>query len=929
MTEVRGTETASDACAALLMRAAVEPAGLVLQGEAGIGKSTAWTNALQSAAEARFRVLSARASASEARLTFTVLADLLDGVEEPVLQQLPEVQRVALNRVLLRGSEGPATDERVAAAAFRSVLGLLAQRSPVLVAIDDLPWMDRSSQAVVGYAARRLGGPIGLLATARTGDPDSSDISWLQLPRLETLERLTLGPLSLGALHRAIAARLRFTLPRPLLTRIHQVSGGNPFYALELARTVGSKPISNQLPMPTSLATMLDQRLATLAPQASELLLAAACGTDLTVAQLTQATSVTPQRVIELIEGAESSGIVSVEGPYVRFTHPLLAHGVYARASGPRRRAMHRTLAAMTELPELRARHLAMGAVSGDESTLQALDAAADAAAARGAPTSAAELTDLAINLGGDNPFRRLRAAEQHFRAGALDEAENRLHTIITAQPPGTLRSIALMLRGAVYGYGNRFDQAAEALTQGISEADDNPALRLQGLLLLALAVGIRGDMDASVDYARRAVADAAQVGNAELRCQALALWVHVSFMHGLGTDQEALQTALDLEDPNTTAPATLQAAAVAAVNCAWTGNLHEARVKLDEVWRRCLDRGNEVDVVWAAQFTSMCDLWLGRYSEAARIADDAVRRAEQIGSQLNLIDALTCQAAVAAYRGREEEARHAAHTAIDAARDNNLGFLAIAPTASLTFLEVSLRNYHAALTTVQPLLSAFDPEHSTEIMIGGFLPDAIETLTWLGHLDEAESLIGALQTNGARMDRPWMLAVGARGRAMLLAARGDLDAAVTAADSAMEHHDRLPMPFERARTQLVVGQLQRRRRERQAAAQTFAEALASFEAIGAPLWAERARSELARTDAAPTSGTPLTPTELRIAQRAAAGLSNRNIAAEQFISEKTVEMNLSRVDRKLGIRSRAGLFAALQSDMSREIPNVIADVHR
>jgi DNA-binding CsgD family transcriptional regulator len=166
------------------------------------------------------------------------------------------------------------------------------------------------------------------------------------------------------------------------------------------------------------------------------------------------------------------------------------------------------------------------------------------------------------------------------------------------------------------------------------------------------------------------------------------------------------------------------------------------------------------------------------------------------------------------------------------------------------------------------------------------------------------------------------MLAVGARGRGLVLAARGELDAAQRAVEQALVHHQRLPMPFETARTQLLLGQLQRRRRHKAAAAATLREVLGTFESLGTPVWTERARAELARLGAAaerPRSG--LTPAEQRIAQRAAAGLSNKEIAAEQFLALKTVEMTLSSVYRKLGIRSRAQLHSRLNGEDSRDIP--------
>jgi DNA-binding CsgD family transcriptional regulator len=226
-----------------------------------------------------------------------------------------------------------------------------------------------------------------------------------------------------------------------------------------------------------------------------------------------------------------------------------------------------------------------------------------------------------------------------------------------------------------------------------------------------------------------------------------------------------------------------------------------------------------------------------------------------------------------------------------------------------LGFLEVSLGNYEAALTTFQPLLANLDvAPKATEIPAASFVPDAVESLIHLGRLDDAEHLVGVLEHNGARLNRAWMLAVGARCRAMLLAARGDVDAATLAAQRAMVEHERLPMPFERARTQLLVGQLQRRHRQRDAAAVTLREALGVFEDLGTPLWANRARAELDRANVGSRRNAELSPSELQVAELAASGLTNRDVAAALFISPKTVEANLARIYRKLGIHSRAEL---------------------
>jgi DNA-binding CsgD family transcriptional regulator len=262
-----------------------------------------------------------------------------------------------------------------------------------------------------------------------------------------------------------------------------------------------------------------------------------------------------------------------------------------------------------------------------------------------------------------------------------------------------------------------------------------------------------------------------------------------------------------------------------------------------------------------------------------------------------------------AAYAGDEQRARDDAAAALAASQRCGAHVLAEWPIVSLGFLEVSLGNHAAALKTLAPLLSGFyTGPGGTEISVASFLPDAVEALIALGRFDEADPFVAALERNGRRLDRPWMLAVGARCRAMLLAAQGGLAAASAAAEAAMAEHDRLPMPFERARTQLLLGQLQRRQRHRDAARANLVAALAVFDGLDTPLWSAKARSSLARSEVSAGPAKLLTAGERRVAELAASGMTNREVAAALFVSPKTVEVHLTRAYRKLDVRTRAEL---------------------
>ncbi|QEN12030.1 AAA family ATPase [Mycolicibacterium sp. ELW1] len=894
----------------VLERARHAPTAMILDGQAGIGKSTVWRAAIESARAAGFMVLTTTGAAAEVGLAWAGLADLLADIDDAMLAELPALHQHALCAVST-GESVPGGDERLVATAFRAAIDASSRQRPVLIAVDDAHWLDEATRLALGFAVRRLSGPVGVVAAYRSGQPGALDQAWVAPRDPEALSRVTIGPMSLGALHAVVATRHGVTPPRPTMVRIHALSGGNPFYALELARGLREHAGADLAVLPPTLARLLGERIGDLDPLTAQAAVTAAAAAEPTVELIATAIGRRPTELIEILQPLESRGLLAFDGHRIRFSHPLIASAIIAEADPTAQRQAHRRLANVIDNPELHARHLALATPYGDPETLAALDSAAESAAARGAYSVAAELVGLAIGLGGDTGSRRLRGAEFHFRAGALDEAEELIAPAVDALPAGLFRALGFIILGSVRGYRDGMVKAVGVLQRAVAEAAEIPALRTQALLLLALATGMGGDMATCVAYARQARHDADETGIAALRSQALALWVQVSFMYGLGTDTEALQTALEIEDPDTAVPATLQPTAVYALNCAWTGRFDDARTAMSEVARRCAERGSEVDLVWAAEQLTAIDLGLGRYHDAQQSAAEALERASQVDAQLPLISAHISVASVAAHRGDRELTRTASRRAIELASAAQLTYLIRPALMSRAFVEVSAGDYVTALQTLQPLLDTFDPVHDTEIIAGAYLPDAVEALTALGRADEAERLVAALEANGALQDRPWMLAAGARGRAQMAAARGDLEGAYRHAEKAVTHHERLPMPFERARTLLLVGQLLRRRRRPQAAHDALRQAADVFAEIGSPLWMARAQSELDRL-AARSVGGVLTGAERQVAENAAAGMSNKQIATALYLSPKTVEMYLSNAYRKLGIRSRAQLAAHL-----------------
>ncbi len=295
----------------------------------------------------------------------------------------------------------------------------------------------------------------------------------------------------------------------------------------------------------------------------------------------------------------------------------------------------------------------------------------------------------------------------------------------------------------------------------------------------------------------------------------------------------------------------------------------------------------------------------------AERELDDALRVATLSEQELFCAYALALRAMVRAIRGDRDGSR------TDAAQGLALFEQVGSPHGisqarwAQAVLALSEDDAPAAANALLPVADLIEQLGVYEWPIAMSLPDAIEALVATGDLERAGRLTAALADWGQTFDRPWALALSGRCQALVAAAAGDLAKAESAAQRALAAHERLPMPFELARTLVVLGQLERRMGQRRAARTSLERAVTLFDAIGAPPWAEAARRE-ARRIGVRRAPTELTENELLIAELAAGGLTNREIASQQFISPRTVEANLARAYRKLAIKSRAQLGARL-----------------
>ena len=903
-----------DHISSLLSAAARGPAALLIEGDVGIGKTTAWLSAAEQARLDGFRVLSARASRDESGIAFGVAAQLVADVEPDVTNSLPRMQRVALQRHLLQlAGDHRTDDQRPVVAAFTALVNKLSDISPVLVAVDDVQWLDVASRDLLAFAARRLRGRVGLLLTELTA-PDGA-AAWLNLDRPDALSRMRIRPMAPSRLQRLVTDRIGRSYSRPTMMRIAEVSGGNPFYALELARAVSSPIPAVTAALPQALAEMLRNRVGHFDTEVKQVLLAAACVSDPTVDVMATMTSTAVDRLVQLLEEPETDGVVAIEGNRVRFTHPILAYGVYSLALPSQRRRMHGVLAEIESTPEQRARHMALAVVSADPATLVDLDSAAIATNLKGDPAAAAELVELAIGIGGDTPSRRIEAARHHLRAGDLDRCRALAEAAAVVLPAGEQRAVARMLIAATCMCHGDFGAAAEVLAPARADAVKRPRLLVRAHLCSALAQLSLGNGDAAQRHSVQAMTHAERIEDSHLISQTLAVHVALQCRRGLGLDRATLDRAMALEDLDRDTPAAFSAHAVNALVLVWTGRLIEAESKLTAVLDRSAARGADSELPWLQFHAAMIDIGLGRYGDAARTAEDSVTRAEQIGSSHIRLLAAVPTVLAAVYTGRELDARKEVDAAVADGWPPDGQWTTPWPMMALGFLEVSLGNHAEALNVLQPLLSRWQQAADVDVATFQSIPDAVEAMIATNVLDDVEELVVSLERNGARLDHPWMSALGARCRSMLLAVRGDLDGAERAALRAMAIHETLAAPFEKARTQVVFGQLQRRMRRRQAARTTLESALATFTALGAPLWAARAEVELGRISLLRGRDSELTPSEQRVAALAATGMTNKDVATALFISPKTVESNLGRVYRKLGIRSRAELGRRLNAD--------------
>jgi DNA-binding CsgD family transcriptional regulator len=892
---------------------------LAFTGGPGIGKSSLWEAGVRLARARGMRALAARPSEAEARLSFAALFDLLEGIDVGALEELPSPQRRALDAVLLRAEPTREAPEPLAiAAAFLGALRSLTVAWPLLLAVDDVQWLDAGSAAVLAFAARRLRGQrCRFLLARRPGRP--TEVERALAPG--GVNRLEVGPLSLSATHRLLAERIGLTLPPRTLSQLFDVTHGNPLLALELGRTLTGREtqaIAWELPARDPAGNPFEHRVSGLPASARHALLAATLSGHLSQVQL--ATLADPVTVEDLV----AAGLLAV-GKSVRPSHPLLAAAVRRQSSASERRALHRDLADLVTDEILRARHLALAARVPDVGLASTIAAAAAAALRRGAAHDAVDLAEHALRLTppavAEHSDRLLALAECLVIVGEPPRAQELLAPRIGELPAGGARARAHLLLGE----GADLAGHEYHLQQALAETEGEPALRATALAtrsILYTTVRVERIREAEA-WAQEALGLARSAGAGEASAERHALlalaWARTLRGRPVGESGEHLPGEPEwpgLYESSIDRPA--------GVRLAFRGEVSQARAVFRRLQALADERGE--GRFRAVLHIQLCELELraGDVTESSRLLDQwdewaALEETEAIRAR--------CQAMLAAVQGFPAEVERwaaAASASVYASSNDHLADL------RWDRLEIQRARGIAALLAHQPERAAnlLGPvwEHTCREGVdpGAFpvAPDLVEALLRLDRTNDAGDVTGRLRDLSERQQHPWGLATADRlAAAIALASRYDEEAAAGLAAAAATLGE-LGLGFDRGRSLLWLGHAARRARKRAAARRHLEASAAAFDEFGSIGWAEHARAELARLGTRrPAQSGELTAAEQRVAALAADGLSNKEIARRLFVAVHTVEVHLARAYAKLGVRSRAQLASRLAAPASPRDP--------
>ena len=586
------------------------PASLVVAGEPGIGKTTIWTAAIAAARERGARVLVTRPVQAELPLGYAGLGDLFGDAAETILGALPEPQASALAAALSLGADHDAGDALLVGRAIVGALRSLAETSTVVLAIDDVQWLDPPSARALAFAARRLADArVGFVLTLRGGHAEPLGLAASLGDRF--LEA-SLEGLSLGAMGHLLRARVDPAIPRRTLLRVYERSGGNPFYGIQLAR-------GGDGTLPASLKELVRRSLDLVPPDAlSAIELVAVLG------PLPIASFVDPVG----LDAAVSADILVEESGEVRFAHPLVAAGAYERIPPGRRRALHRQAATVSSSIEVRARHLALAATGPDEPRAAFLEQAASVAGERGAVETAVELAAHAVRLTPpDNREARDRRTmdQADYLVLAADEqaAGVLVEGLLGGDATGTIRVRALIRRALME---TRPDAAVALLEEAVAQHHDDRALAATTLAQLAWQRGAwLGDLEPAIGEAMTSLEQAEAIGDDATLVAALTTLGLLLSVAGRPNAASHLRRAVEIIDRLPAAAGDHTPRLALAHERWWRGDFPAAEALLSDERRRAEQRGDEGLLMRLNVFGADLAMRRGRWVEAERLIDDAL----------------------------------------------------------------------------------------------------------------------------------------------------------------------------------------------------------------------------------------------------------------------------------------------------------------
>ncbi len=880
---------------------------LIVHGEAGIGKTTLLEALVERSGDA-VTVVRACGAETEAQLAFSALADLL----APVLGQLdalPVLQAAALMGAL--ALEPPAPGDRLAVCvATLGVLQAAARHRPVLAVVDDVQWVDASSRECIEYVARRAGGPLAVVLAAR--DP------WYPPERVR-LPELLVGPVDDDAATELLRHRAPGLAP-PVAAAIAQAAAGNPLALVELPATLTAGQWAGvaELELPLAPGGRLQRafagRFEALSEPARQALLIAAAhsGSELPViaAACLRAGTDAGQ-----LADAETSGLVRLGADRVTFAHPLVRGMVYAEARAAARRAAHAALAAVLRDDDDRcAWHLAAAAIGPDEKVAAALERVGGRAVARRAYAAGSGALERAARLTPDPEAagRRLIAAGQAAAgAGLADRGLALFAEAAEGTSDDEQRAYAQQLRGRTLVWRGRPAEAVPLLIEQAHRVASRWPV-LAAVLLSDAANGattVNSYLEAE-RLARRAVSLLGDTGDPAVRGVVLTMRGWTLLLRGKAPEaRPVLAEAFRLAD------------CVDGLGPDWPwlhillrsriplGEFERARADNAELCRRAQDAGALATLCSARLVVADAAFRLGDWEAADAAARQTIQLAGDVGQRHVAGWALTIQTRILAAQGRPEEARAAAARALAIAESDRIRTGLRFVHGALGFFELGQDRVDAAISELETVERLTEGSGHEEPVIVPWVQDLVEAYARQGRTGDARRVLARLERQAASTGSLVAAAAAARCRGLL---DDDFEPAFACA---LELDDRRPMPFERARTLLAFGRRLHRSCRRSAARECLRAALDGFQRLRADAWARQAEIELraagARRRQVPDDRA-LTPQELRVAAAVQRGASNRDIAADLFLSPKTVEFHLRQIYRKLEVHSRTQLVAAL-----------------